>query len=310
MRTRRIGQLEVSATGLGCNNFGMRCDEEQTAAVVAAALDAGVTFFDTADVYGGQGRSEELLGRCLEGRRDEVVIATKVGAPMGGNGDRQGASARWIATAVEDSLRRLGTDRIDLYQLHFPDQETPIDETLGALTELVQQGKVLEIGCSNFSSAQIEGADAAAGGKGTRFVSVQNEYSLLNRRPEKNVLPACEARGLAFLPYFPLAHGLLTGKYTRGEAPPDGTRLAAMPEERREQVMTEDRLEVVERLAAFAAERGHTVAELAFAWLLAHPPVASVIAGATRPEQVRANAAASEWELSTADLGEVDRLLG
>jgi aryl-alcohol dehydrogenase-like predicted oxidoreductase len=311
MRTRRIGQLEVSVTGLGCNNFGMRCDEEQTAAVVAAALDAGITFFDTADVYGGQGRSEELLGKSLQGHRDEVVIATKFGAPMGGDGDRQGASRRWIAAAVEDSLRRLGTDRIDLYQLHFPDQDTPIADTLDALDELVREGKVREIGCSNFSSAQLEEAGRTAADKGTaRFVSVQNEYSLLNRRPEKNVLPACEASELAFLPYFPLAHGLLTGKYAQGTPPAEGTRLAGMPEERREQVMTEERLAVVDELKAFAGSRGHTVAELAFAWLLAHPPVASVIAGATRPEQVRANAAASAWELGSDDLEAVDRILG
>jgi len=309
VRTRRIGQLEVSATGLGCNNFGMRIDEDQTVTVVGAALDAGITFFDTADVYGGQGRSEEFLGKALQGRRDEVVIATKFGSPMGDD-DRKGASARWIHQAVEDSLRRLGTDHIDLYQLHFPDQDTPIAETLGALTELVAQGKVREIGCSNFSSAQIVEADDTATAKdAARFVSVQNEYSLLNRRPEKNVLPACEARGMAFLPYFPLAHGLLTGKYRRGEPPPEGTRLAAMPDERRDQVLTDERLDVVDRLATFASARDHTVAELAFAWLLAHPAVASVIAGATRPDQVRANAAASDWELTAADLGEIEGLL-
>ena len=297
MDTRRLGQLEVTVVGLGCNNFGMRCDEEQTGAVVAAALDEGVNFFDTADSYGA-GRSEEMLGTFLASRRDEVVIATKFGSPMGGEG-RQGASARWVARAAEDSLRRLRTDRIDLYQLHRPDPEVPIEETLGALGELVRQGKVREIGCSNFSAKQIEEAAQVSAEQGLpRFVSVQNHYNLLHREPEAEVIQEAERHGLGFLPFFPLAHGVLTGKYQRDAPPPPGTRLSSMPEERRERVMGDVDWDVVDRLTAFAASRDHRLNELAIAWLAAQPTVASVIAGATRPEQVRANVVAGRWTLS------------
>ena len=307
MRTRQVGSLQVSVVGLGCNNFGMRCDAERAAQVVGACLDAGITFFDTADIY-GRGASEEYLGRALGGRRDEAVIATKFGGPMGeGKG---GGGAAWVAEAVEDSLRRLGTDRIDLYQLHFPDTSVPFEETLGALNALVEAGKVREIGNSNFSGEQIDEADAVSVANGwARYVSAQNHYNLLHRGPEADVLPACERRGLALLPYFPLASGLLTGKYRRDETPPEGTRLAGLPAERAARVLSDEHFDKVEKLGAYAAERGHTLLELAFAWLLAKPALASVIAGATRPEQVAANAAAGEWELTTDELAQVDALV-
>jgi aryl-alcohol dehydrogenase-like predicted oxidoreductase len=301
METRRIGSLEVSVVGLGCNNFGKRLDAAATARVVDAALDAGVNFLDTADMYGGT-KSEEFLGRALAGRWDRVVIATKFGWPL--DETRKGAKAGYVKRAVEDSLRRLGTDRIDLYQLHRPDPDTPIAETLGALADLVREGKVREIGCSNFSAAQLEEAERAAAG-GPRFASVQNEYSLLRRDAEEEVLPACERLGLAFLPYFPLANGLLTGKYRRGRPLPEGTRLA----EPGRPALDERLLDTVERLLAFAEERGHTLLELAFGYLLARPEVASVIAGATRPEQVRANAAASAWTLTAEERAALAGLL-
>jgi len=301
LETRRIGSLEVSAVGLGCNNFGRRLDEAATAAVVHAALDAGVTLFDTADVY-GDGRSEEYLGRALGPRRGEVVVATKFGNPVEGQG--RGASPAYVRTAVEASLLRLGTEVIDLYQLHTPDPDVPVAETLGALGELVREGKVREIGCSNFSDEQIREAEDAAGA--ARFVSVQNEYSLLHREPEAGVLDACERLGLAFLPYFPLASGLLTGKYRKGRSAPEGTRLAGGG--RYGDLLSEENLDMVERLIAFAEGRGHTVLELAFSWLLARTAVASVIAGATKPAQVRANVAAAGWRLSEADLAGVDRI--
>lgn len=300
METRRIGSLEVSAVGLGCNNFGKRLDAAATAAVVDAALDAGITLFDTADMYGG-GRSEEYLGRALAGRRERAVIATKFGWKL--DETRQGASAAYVKRAVEDSLKRLGTDRIDLYQLHKPDPATPIAETLGALADLVREGKVREIGCSNFSAAQLDEAERAAAG-GPRFVSVQNEYSLLRRGAEEEVLPACERLGLAFLPYFPLASGLLTGKYRRGRPLPAGTRLSEPG-----RTIDEKDLEVVERLLAFAGDRGHTILDLAFAYLLSRREVASVIAGATSVDQVRANVAAAGWTLSADDLAALGPLL-
>ena len=305
MHTRPIGSLQVSIIGLGCNNFGARLDAAGTAAVVHAALDAGITFFDTADIYGGT-RSEEYLGRALDGRRDEVVIATKFGMTV--DEHRRGARPEYVRQAAEDSLRRLGTDRIDLYQLHRPDPTVPIADTLGALNELVQAGKVREIGCSNFSVAQLrEAEDAARRAHTARFVSVQNEYNLLHREPEQGVLAECERVGIAFLPYFPLASGLLTGKYRRGQPVPQGTRLAAGS--RHADLLDDRNLEVVEALIAFASARGHTILELAFSWLLAHQPVASVIAGAMTPEQVRANAKAADWRLGSADLDEVDRIV-
>jgi len=306
METRSIGKLDASVVGLGCNNFGGRIDEAATTRVVGAALDAGITLFDTADIYGGT-RSEEYLGRALGARRDEAIIATKFGGPI--DDERKGgASAQYIERAVEDSLQRLGTDRIDLYQLHFPDAATPFDETLGALDRLVRAGKVLEIGASNFSADQIdETARISADNGFARFVSVQNEYSLLRRGPERfGVLDACARNGLVFIPYFPLASGVLTGKYRRNEAPPEGTRLAGMPAERLDDALSEKVFDRVEALDAFATEHGHTLLELAIAWLLARPTVASVIAGATKPEQARANAAAAAWALTDADLREID----
>jgi aryl-alcohol dehydrogenase-like predicted oxidoreductase len=302
MERRRIGGLEVSAVGIGCNNFGWRIDAEQTARVVDAAIAAGIDFFDTADIY-GQGRSEKFLGRALGPRRSKVIVATKFGHP--GNGRLRGGHPDVVRQAAEDSLRRLGTDYIDLYQMHRPDPDVPVAETLGALQELVRAGKVREIGSSNFSAAQIREADVAAGE--TRFVSVQNDYSLLQREPEAEVLPECERLGLAFLPFFPLASGLLTGKYRKGRPAPAGARLSDPQWE--ERMRADERLDEVEALIAFAESRGHTVLELAFAWLLARPAVASVIAGATKPEQVHANAAAARWTLDDADLAEVDRVL-
>lgn len=308
MRTRKLGRFEVSIVGLGCNNFGSRCDEERTRAVVHAALDSSITFFDTADVYGGT-LSEEFLGRALGPRRDEVVIATKFGMQVGDDPEAKGGSARWVARAVEDSLRRLATDRIDLYQFHAPDTDTPIEETLDALDTLVRDGKVLEIGCSNFSGEQIGSAAEASAGRGwARFVSAQNHYNLLNRAPEPGLLPACERLGLALLPYFPLASGLLTGKYRRGEAPPEGARLAGLPPDRAARWLSEENLERVERLRAFAEARRRTLLELSVSWLLARDAVASVIAGATSPEQVRANAAAATWALAGEDLAEIDAI--
>ncbi|MDP9315406.1 MAG: aldo/keto reductase [Chloroflexota bacterium] len=302
METRSIGSLEVSVVGLGCNNFGRRLDAAQTAAVVDAALDAGITFFDTADVY-GSGQSETFIGQALGQRRSAVVIATKFGNPMEGQGS--GASRAYIQQAVEASLRRLGTDYIDLYQLHRPDPDTPMVETLGALNELVQAGKVRAIGCSNFSVEQLRAAEARGG---ARFVSVQNEYSLLKREPEQGVLATCDRLGIAFLPYFPLASGLLTGKYRRGQPVPTGSRLASSPNAANQ--LTEHNLAIVEALIQFAEARGQTILELAVSWLLARAVVASVIAGATKPEQVRANAGAAAWRLTEADLGEIDRIVG
>lgn len=304
METRHIGSLEVSLVGLGCNNFGKRLDYERTLAVVDAALDAGINFFDTADIYGGT-RSEEFLGRALQGRRDRVVLATKFGMRI--DDQRQGAKPDYVRRAVEDSLRRLSTDRIDLYQLHGPDAETPIAETLAALDELVQSGKVREIGCSNFSVAQLRGAETAVRDGAARFVSVQNEFSLLHRDPEQDVLPECERLGLAFLPYFPLASGMLTGKYRQGRPLPEKTRLTS--DERTASRFLNDRnQEIAEALARFAEARGHTLLELAFSWLAGHGAVASVIAGATSPEQIRANAAAVSWRLTPEDLAEIDRI--
>ena len=292
--TRRIGSLEVPVVGLGCNNFGSRLDEGRTRRVVDAALEDGVTFFDTADIY-GRTQSETFLGRILEGRRDRVVIATKFGMEV--DRTRRGAAPAYVRRALEDSLRRLRTDRIDLYQLHEPDPATPIADTLGALDGLVREGKVRQIGCSNFSGAQLLEASAAMKEGAARFVSVQNELNLLGRADEQDALPVAEQLGLAYIPYFPLANGLLTGKYRPGVVP-EGSRLASS--RRAEQLLTDGTFARLEALDRFAVDRGHSILELAFGWLLAHPPVASVIAGATTPEQVRANAAAAGWVL-TAD---------
>ena len=307
MEKRRIGSLEVSVVGLGCNNFGWRLDAVATAKVVQAALDAGINFFDTADVYGGT-QSEEFLGRALGKRRDDVVIATKFGMPV--DAERRGAKPEYVQRAVEDSLRRLGTDHIDLYQIHRPDPETPIADTLEALDKLVRAGKVREIGCSNFSADQIREAEAAVREGAARFVSVQNEYSLLHREPEPEVLPECERRGLAFLPYFPLASGLLTGKYRRGQPAPEGSRLGGGGRFARflPKFFTDPKLVTVEPLLEFAASRRHTLLELAISWLAARPTVASVIAGATSPAQVKGNAAAANWRLTAAELAAIDKI--
>jgi len=293
---RRIGKLEVSLTGLGCNNFGWRIDEAASKRVVDAAIDAGINFFDTADIY-DKGHSEQFLGRALGNRRREVVIATKFGMKF--DDTHSGAKPNYVRQSCEDSLRRLGTDYIDLYQIHQPDPETPIADTLGALEELQRAGKVREIGCSNFSAAQIR----EAGGK---FASVQNHYSLFHREPEAEVLPECDREHLAFLPYFPLANGLLTGKYRQGQPLPKGSRGDAGWGPK---MFTEENLAKVERLIEFASAHAHSILELAFSWLAAKPPVASVIAGATSPEQVRANASAPHWHLSAPDLMEIDRLM-
>jgi aryl-alcohol dehydrogenase-like predicted oxidoreductase len=303
METRKIGSLEVSLVGLGCNNFGRRLDYDRTLAVVDAALGAGINHFDTADIY-GETRSEEFLGRALAGRRDQVVLATKFGMPV--DEKRKGAKPGYVRQAAEDSLRRLRTGHIDLYYLHRPDPETPIADTLAALDELVRSGKVREIGCSAFSAQQLREAREAAGA-GARFVCVQNQYSLLHREPEDEVLAECEREGLAFLPYFPLAGGALTGKYRQGAPRPSGARLtdsAGMAE----RFLSDRNVAIVEKLRGFAEAHGHTLLELAFSWLASHRVVASVIAGATSPEQVRANVAAAGWRLSPADLAAVGEL--
>ena len=304
METRTIGSLKVSVVGLGCNNFGMRIGRKETAAVVDAALEAGINFFDTADIYGGA-KSETYLGAALGARRDDIVLATKFGAPY--EGHEGGASAAYVRRAVEDSLTRLGTDRIELYQLHFPDPKTPIAETLGALAELVAEGKIRELGCSNFTVAMLEEAAAATPAGGPGFVSVQNQYNVLYREPEDEVLDYCERNGVAFLPFFPLAGGLLSGKYRPGEPPPEGTRLAAMGDRASSQ-LTEERLATVAALDELARHHDHSVLDLAFGWLLSRPAVASVIAGATRPEQVAANVAAGEWRPGEDVLAQVDAL--
>ncbi len=305
METRKIGSLEVSLVGLGCNNFGMRLDEARTKAVVDAAIDAGVTLFDTADVYGGQGRSEELLGAAIGTRRDQVVIATKFGMPMGDG--KAGAAPAYVKQACDDSLRRLGVDVIDLYQQHAPDQSVPIVDTLGALQELVDAGKVREVGCSNFTPEMI---DEAAAVDGVRFVTVQNELSLLRRKGDLALIDACERQDLHILPYFPLSSGMLTGKYKRGEAPPDGTRIASAPEERRERALSDRNFDMIEALDAFATSRGHTLLELAMSWLAGLPRMGSVIAGATSPEQIKANVGAVGWNLTADERAEVDRITG
>jgi len=305
MEKRKIGSLEVSVIGIGCNNFGGRIDEARTAEVCNAALDAGINFFDTADVYGGT-KSEEFMGRVLKSRRDEAVIATKFGMKV--DDDHQGASPAYVKVAIEESLRRLNTDRIDLYQLHRADPAVPIAETLGAMAELVAEGKVLEIGCSNFSVAQLHEAEAAEAPGIARFVSVQNEYSLLKRAADLDVLPECAAKDIAFLPFFPLFSGLLTGKYRRNEPLPEGSRLTAATPERQASAFTDRNYEIVESLTAFAESHGHTILELAFARLLANPAIPSVIAGATSAEQVKANAATTGWVLDAQEIAEIDRL--
>ena len=291
--------------GLGCNNFGRRVDLEGTRAVVDSALEEGITFFDTADIYGSpHGRSEEFLGEVLKGRRDQVVLASKFGMDMG-DGRRRRGSRDYILQAFEASLRRLRTDVIDYYWYHQPDGVTPIAETLETLETLVRAGAVRAIGASNFSAEQIEEADAVARDRGlTRFTAVQNQYSLLVRDPEPEVLPTCERLGLGFVPFFPLASGLLTGKYRRDLPAPAGTRLAE-----RSQVATDGQFDVVEAIERYASDRGHSITEVAIGALLARRPVSSVIAGATKPEQVRANVAAARWTPDENDMAELEEVL-
>jgi len=300
VKIRTIGSLEVSLAGLGCNNFGWRIDAAGTTAVVNAAIDSGINLFDTADIYGG-GRSEEYLGRALKGRRDQVLIASKFGMKM--SEGKEGGKPSYVRQAVEDSLRRLGTDYIDLYQMHQPDPSTPIADTLGALTDLVKAGKAREIGCSNFSAMQIR---EAAKVQGARFVSVQNNYSLFHREPEAEVLPECERLGVAFLPYFPLANGLLTGKYRQGQPFPKSSRAQ---DGFGPKVFTEENLALVEGLRQFAESCGHTLLELAISWLASKPAIASIIAGAKTPEQVKANASSVNWRLTETDLAAVNGIL-
>jgi aryl-alcohol dehydrogenase-like predicted oxidoreductase len=309
MEYRHLGNsgLEVSVVGLGCNNFGRRMDLEQTRAVVDKCIDLGVNFFDTADVYGGEGRSEQFLGEVLQGRRHDVIIASKFGMKMGEGPMQAGGSRRWIMRAVEDSLRRLNTDYIDLYQFHTPDATTPIEETMRAMDDLVKQGKVRYIGHSNFSGWQTAEAHYIARYEGlTPFVSAQNEWSLLRRDVERDLVPACAEFNVGILPYFPLASGLLTGKYRRGEPAPEGTRLAFGP--MGERWLTDRAFDTVEKLEDYARQRGHTLLELAIGWLASQPTVPSVIAGATKPEQVEANVAAAEWKLTPEEMAEVDQI--
>ena len=305
--------MQVSLAGLGTNNFGMRLDYEQSAVVVEAALEAGINFFDTADIYGG-GLSEEYLGRALGSRREEVLIATKFAMPMGEGPFTRGGSRHYIERAVAASLRRLGTDYIDVYQMHQPDAETPIEETLEALTDLVHRGVVRYIGHSNFSGWQIANADWVSRTRGlARFVSAQNEWSLLQRGVEAEVMPACREFGLGQLPFFPLASGFLTGKYRRGEPLPAGTRLAAwqqaMPA-RIEALTAEANFDTLEALERYAGERGRSILDLALSWLASDGAVSSVIAGATKAEQIEANVASTlAWRLSAEEFAEVDAIL-
>jgi aryl-alcohol dehydrogenase-like predicted oxidoreductase len=310
MNQRNLGKstLRVSVVGLGCNNFGMRIDLEAARKVVNKALDLGITLFDTADIYGNRGGSETMLGQILGKRRAEVVLATKFGGQMDEDGLLKGASRAYIVSAVEASLRRLQTDWIDLYQLHFPDPNTPMEETLRALDDLIRQGKVRHIGCSNLISWQVVDAQWIARQIGLHaFISCQDEYSLLMRDPERELIPAMQSFGLGLLPYFPLASGLLTGKYKRNEQAPPDTRFGSI-KRLAERYSTDANWQVVERLKKFCVQRGHSMLEIAFSWLAARPTVASIIAGATKPEQVEQNAKAMDWALTPDEMAEIDRL--
>jgi aryl-alcohol dehydrogenase-like predicted oxidoreductase len=298
--------LQVSAVGLGCNNFGRRCDPAQTKAVVDKAIELGVTLFDTADVYGPRGLSEEYLGAALKDRRRDVVVATKFRMPMGEGPLWGGGSRRYIFDAVDASLKRLNTDYIDLYQMHAPDTTTPIEETMRALDDVVRSGKVRYIGCSNFASWQaVESQWIARTERLSPFVSAQNQYNLLDRRIERELAPACQKYGMGVLPYFPLASGFLTGKYRPGEAPPEGTRLAAMGDGAKA-TLNDANFETLGALEDFAKQRDHTMLELAIGWLASQPYVSSVISGATKPEQVEQNVKAAEWRLTPEEMSEID----
>jgi aryl-alcohol dehydrogenase-like predicted oxidoreductase len=307
---RNVGNsgLQVSVAGLGCNNFGMRIDEAQTRAVVDKALELGINFFDTADVYGGRGKSEEFLGAALKGRRREAIVATKFRSPMGEGPLWAGGSRRYIFDAVDDSLRRLGTDYIDLYQIHGPDPATPTEETMRALDDVVRAGKVRYIGCSNYAGWQVVEAQWVARTEHLMpFISAQNHYNLLERRVERDLLPVCEKYGLGVLPYFPLASGFLTGKYRPGQPPPEGTRLALMGE-RAKQALSDENFEILAKLEAFIEPRGRSMVELAAGWLASHTVVSSVISGATKPEQLEQNVRAVEWRLTPDEMAEVDAI--
>jgi aryl-alcohol dehydrogenase-like predicted oxidoreductase len=306
---RNLGRsgLQVSVVGLGCNNFGMRMDQDATQAVVDRAIDLGVNLFDTADVYGGAGKSEEFLGRALGARRNDVLVATKFGMKMGEGLYKSGASRRYIVAECEASLRRLGTDYIDLYQVHAPDPKTPIDETMRALDDLVKAGKVRYTGHSNFTGWQtVEAHFLAEKHNLTPFISAQNHYSLLTRDIEAELAPACEKYGVGLLPYFPLASGMLTGKYQRDTAAPEGTRLSNPGFGAR--ILTDRNWEVTTKLTDYANTRGHSILDLAIGWLASKPFVGSVIAGATKPDQLSANVAAGEWKLSAEEMAAVDAL--
>jgi aryl-alcohol dehydrogenase-like predicted oxidoreductase len=310
MELRNLGQsgLRVSTIGLGCNNFGGRLGLEETRAVIHKAIDLGITLFDTADVYGERGGSETLMGQVFGDRRKDIVLATKFGNPMDAAGIKSGGARRYIMTAVEDSLHRLRTDWIDLYQIHSFDTLTPIEETLRALDDLVRQGKVRYIGCSNFPAWRLTEAHWTARSLGlNRFVSCQDEYSLVFRSPETALMPAARAAGMGMLPYFPLASGLLTGKYRRNAPMPPGTRLAGT-QRLADRYLTERNWHIAEQLGDFAQARDRTMLELAFSWLLAQDPVTSVIAGATKPEQLEQNVQAGAWRLTAEELTEIDRI--
>lgn len=306
MERRALGPFQVSVVGLGCNNFGHRTDQQQTNAVVGSALDSGINFFDTADVY-SHGLSEEYLGKALGSRRSEAVVASKFGMVMP---DGSGASPKWIEQAVDDSLRRLGIDHIDLYQMHRPDPDTPIEETMGALDALVASGKVRAIGCSNMTAEGLnEWQRISAAGKHRPWVSVQNQYSLLHRHPEGDgVLDVCVGEGLGLLPFFPLAAGVLTGKYRLGNSAPEGTRLSGFTPDKTERFLNEDSQAAIDRLEVFVGKRGRSLLELAFGYLLASEAVPSVIAGARNPDQVAANVAAAEWKLTSDEVDEARSL--
>lgn len=310
MEQRRLGKsgLLVSTVGLGCNNFGGRIDLEATRKVIDKSIALGITLFDTADVYGNKGGSETLMGEVLGARRKEIILATKYAMPMDEAGTKRGASRRYIIEACEASLRRLKTDWIDLYQQHRPDPETPIEETMSALDDLVRQGKVRYVGCSNLPAWQVVEAQLTARTNGHgAFISCQDEYSLLVRGHERELLPVMDRYGLGLLPYFPLASGLLTGKYKRNAALPAGARLTNA-QNLANTYLTEQNWAIVEKLEAFCAERGRTVLELAFSWLLARPTVTSVIAGATRPEQLEQNIKAAGWKLTAEELAKIDEI--
>jgi aryl-alcohol dehydrogenase-like predicted oxidoreductase len=300
-------ELNVSALGLGCNNFGIRIDRSQTRQVIDAAIDAGITFFDTADAYGNRGGSEALLGELLGSRRKDLVLATKFGLPMDDEQRLQGGSRAYVMTAVEASLKRLRTDWIDVYFYHRPDPATPIEETLRALDDLVRHGKVRFIGCSNQSGPQIADAmEIACTGRLTPFAATQDQYSLLSREIEPALVPVVQRHGLALIPYFPLASGMLTGKYRKGQPKPTGTRLSSSRYSDR--FLNDGNLETVEQLTAFCAERGRSLLQLAFAWLLAKPYVATIIAGASTAEQLRQNAGALSWQMTADEIAAVDRI--